>query len=1031
MASAKQKTNRSPIVFISSTAEDLKEYRAAARDAALATGFQPVMQEYFEASGNRPFRECMEKVDSADLVVAIVAHRYGWIPPDQPEPAGPAEKKSITWLECERAKDLLVFLVDESGPWPEDRREDYKLTSAMRNGRADPAMFAEVNERLRKLEAFKAWLHQHTTRATFSNPDDLRAKISESFLAWLKKHPEFLAVDQAIPEDPGKYLRALLAANSFIDIRGLQVGSGKAHRFPIEELFITLTTTLEAEPVTQKSGAPKEGRPAGRSAGSSGTGPWTRLRSWFSTVTAAADPLSILRAGLERIARQSVPLQAALAHPRLVIIGDPGSGKTTFLKRAVFELSHGLVEGDGEGQPFPILIRLPEFQEFIEASRRSSPQSKQTAIDRPVWLSRFLAHNSEESNWGLSQDFFQRQLENGPCMILFDGLDEAPDLASREGLSRLVERIAETYENCSVAVTTRPAAYVDKVVLPGFTHARIDPLDDDAIQLFLTRWCESLYANDPAEARRHAGELLDALARRPEIRRMATNPVMLTALAVLHWNEKRLPEQRADLYESIIRWLSRSRAPKSGRPAAERAVVLIQELALAMQNHKDGRQTQVSRRWAAEAIAVEWNEPNTAEAIRQAEQFLDAEELDSGIVVRRGTDIAFWHLTFQEFLAARAIASRTDADQRELLFRPRDKIYRPEWREVMLLFAGILHQSGRPKMDAFVSDVLELLGAKPSLADQARAAGLFGAILRDLDPVQYEIRDSRYGELLDRVLVIFDARRARSVPVETRIEAAEALGKAGDPRLDPDHPERWVEIPEGTFLMGAQDEDPRKPNYDAEAYFWESPVHEVRLDHFAISRFPVTVSEFQRFIEDNGYQREALWKAGGFGQFQAPRDWLTQTQFPNRPVVGVSWFEAAAYVEWSGCRLPSEAEWERAARGTTGRRYPWGNEPADLSRLNCLESHLGRPTPVGIYPDGATPDGIFDLAGNAFEWCSDWFESYSVASPNPEGPAKRRSHVFRGGASGLVATFARASFRTGLEPPEHLIGFRVVRVRTS
>ncbi len=174
---------------------------------------------------------------------------------------------------------------------------------------------------------------------------------------------------------------------------------------------------------------------------------------------------------------------------------------------------------------------------------------------------------------------------------------------------------------------------------------------------------------------------------------MARNPVMLTALAVVHWNERRLPEQRADLYDSIITWLSRSREQRAGRETADRTVVLLQELALAMQDDSAGRQTQVSKRWGAEKIAAELaSAPVTKDTVAAAERFLDEEEVDSGIIVGRSNELAYWHLTFQEFLAAKAIASRLEQEQRQILLADPNKVYLPDWREVVLLYAGALHQ---------------------------------------------------------------------------------------------------------------------------------------------------------------------------------------------------------------------------------------------------------------------------------------------------------------------------------------------------
>jgi hypothetical protein len=121
---------------------------------------------------------------------------------------------------------------------------------------------------------------------------------------------------------------------------------------------------------------------------------------------------------------------------------------------------------------------------------------------------------------------------------------------------------------------------------------------------------------------------------------------MLTALAVVHWNEKRLPEQRAELYESILTWLARSREQREGRLSADRALEVLRELALAMQLHQDGRQVRVPRRWAAERVAGYFGEPGDRFGVDRAERFLREEEIDSGIVVARGHDIRFWHLSF-------------------------------------------------------------------------------------------------------------------------------------------------------------------------------------------------------------------------------------------------------------------------------------------------------------------------------------------------------------------------------------------------
>jgi formylglycine-generating enzyme required for sulfatase activity len=339
-----------------------------------------------------------------------------------------------------------------------------------------------------------------------------------------------------------------------------------------------------------------------------------------------------------------------------------------------------------------------------------------------------------------------------------------------------------------------------------------------------------------------------------------------------------------------------------------------------------------------------------------------------------------------------------------------------------------LHQQGRDRVDNLVQGMLDRLGPKASLAEQARCAGLLGAMLRDLTPVDYRPRGAQYGELLHRVSAIFDALRAESVPIETRIEAADALGQAGDARLDHHRDDYWVSIPAGKFLMARQKTNPMNPNFDVQAYDVDSLAHELSLSGFRIARYPLTVSQFEQFVDDDGYRDERWWEAAAFGDFSVPANWEEQLEHPSRPVVGVSWYESAAFCGWAGYRLPTEAEWERAAMGTGGRRYPWGGEPAEPSRLNYAESGIGYPTPVGVYPYGATPDGIFDLAGNVWEWCAGWYREQGNAIIMHTRELKEHSHrVIRGGSWSRKARFCVSASRDYDDPSYRggSVGFRM------
>lgn len=930
-----ERGNNIPVVFISSTVEDLKTYRAAARDAAIEAGLHPVMQEYFVASGDRPpLQECLNKVSEADVLMVIVAHRYGWVPPEQPG----GGRKSITWLECERAArdgiEVLAFLVDKGTDWPEQLREEYRVTAALRDGRATPELLVEVQRNLAELQAFRRWLEGRGVRATFSSPADLKGDVAGALYEWRKRHRGFAELAPACLSDPRKYLESLREQTAWIDIRGLQVGTGRAHRFPIEELYVPLTTLLQRI-VTAEVSQPE------------GTSPVRRYDSSGKEIKESA---------ARRIEVESVQLQQALTHRRLMIVGDPGSGKTTFIRYitnvmcltllgqqpAAAQVRLGL-----ERPPLPIALKLSEFAEHI-LNARDADDAPSTA-GSPEWIIHFLNTRARESNWGLHADYFRQALHEGRAIVLLDGLDEAPGRGERQVISHLISDLARAYSASKFVATSRPQGYIDSVSLLDFEHVQIEPFDDVAVESFLDLWTIALYPESQQAARAHRDELLAALASRPEIRLLAQNPVMLTALAVVHWNEKRLPEQRADLYESILVWLSRSREQRVGRAPADRCLALLKQLALAMQDHSRGRHVQVPKVWAARSIMDSFRSVPKQERLEHATRFLDEEEIDSGIVVSRGKLLQFWHLTFQEYLAARAIAGLPERDQRNILLLNPSKLYSPDWHEVALLAAGVLHGQGVEKVDSMLSTILDNLSPQSSLTDKARCVGLIGALLRDLAPLRYQTADARYAAHLQDIRRLFDYRSPDELGGEAkfsiRLEAAEALAEAGFARLGTDERDDWVLLEEEGHA-------------------------------FEIGRYLVSVGEYRRFLESKGFHDESYWTAVRFDSRDTPLHWDYQLQHSTRPIVGVRWHEAVAYCSWLGWRLPTGGEWDRAACGRMRssyereRPYPWGKAGLDPERLN-YDSLIGFPTPVGMYPLGATPEGVYDLFGNVWEWVQD------------------------------------------------------------
>jgi len=215
--------------------------------------------------------------------------------------------------------------------------------------------------------------------------------------------------------------------------------------------------------------------------------------------------------------------------------------------------------------------------------------------------------------------------------------------------------------------------------------------------------------------------------------------------------------------------------------------------------------------------------------------------------------------------------------------------------------------------------------------------------------------------------------------------------------------EGMVYIPEGEFLMGADGEEPD-----------QAPAHLIWVDGFFIDSTEVTNADYRKFVEATGHPEPPYWNDERFNG-------------PNQPVVGVSWFDAAAYAEWAGKRLPTEAEWEKAARGIDGRKYPWGDMLEE--KLLNFNDDLGRPADVGSYPEGRSPYGVLDMAGNVWEWVNDWYVAdYYSKSPyrNPVGPGSGLYKVLRGGSWYSNQYFVRCTFRDYSDPDFRAndIGFR-------
>lgn len=830
------------------------------------------------------------------------------------------------------------------------------------------------------------------------------------------------------------------------------------------------------------------------------------------------------------------PWEAIRRSPRLVVLGDPGAGKTTYLYHLAFMCAHR--RRPEVARHIPIFIR---FRELVQDLNR---------LER---LEDIFPRVFKDNNFPNADQFIERRLRQGRCLILLDGLDEVPNEADHQRMVALTQAFARRWvregaegdRSNILVISSRTYSYERGEQLEGFTKTEMMEFDTPAIEIFAHNWFSG-------DQRPLAAELLTVLQGNPRFLELASNPLLLVLIAAHYERERNLPALRAELYRHCIRtritqW-NTMRGTHRGRFGEQIKWNMLGELALHLFRNEE--QGLLSRRdlltWL-EAFAAEQRLPAGA----SSEDLLDEIARTSGLLQEWAIErYGFSHQTLQEFFAADAIyqlGPEQGADQ----LGPH--LSRSAWKEVILLYSG-LTKNAEPLLKRIMGEAQQAAESKPLwlLAGQCLAEGaprsapalrqaLTAQLLAMLQapPAEMVLTPAEQGQAIDhlqafaaealpaQVRALLDSGDApalflaeRLLPAQAepalraelaqrltalaRPEAGEqqqaaiaALGRLGgggaaaaaallkgladaDPRVraeaalalgrlgtvedataaalrrvyetDAADAARhaaldallavgraaevgMVGVPAGEFLMGSADADRL-------AHEGEKPQHRLYLPAYYIDRAPVTNAQYRGFMAAGGYANPTYWsEAAAAGYWQTgryrhdqPRYWDDpQWNSDQQPVVGVDWYEALAYARWSGKRLPTEAEWEKAARGTDGRIYPWG-DAWDTARLNSQASGLGRTTPVGQFsPAGNSPYGAVDMAGNVWEWCST-----RVGGAYPYTPDDGREDLsggdsvwrtLRGGSWFVARDRARAAVRLRYVPNfrDSSYGFRVAR----
>jgi formylglycine-generating enzyme required for sulfatase activity len=791
--------------------------------------------------------------------------------------------------------------------------------------------------------------------------------------------------------------------------------------------------------------------------------------------------------GDESERRPMSAVEAASTFDCLVLLGDPGAGKSTFVNHLALRLAQAGLDGDGLEQ-LPGWTRGPLAPvRVVLRDLARARQTDQEGTAAALWG--FVARTLDDSRLADAAPALEKRLEEGQVLLLLDGLDEV-DAEARRWVLDAVADFVLTYQRTSIVVTCRVYAYQEpQWKLQGFEQVTLAPFDEEKINHFVAAWYDEVAkmgVMSVGEARERAGRLRDAV-RRPDLRVLAPNPLLLTMMALLHSSWGRLPEDRVQLYSEIVELLlARWEESRLGRQALVQARMSASDLRFALEEVAYAiHESQPSGEGTADVTEAllrvvlqgylegDWN--RAGDVLRYIRE-------RAGLLLERKPGVyAFPHLTIQEYLAGCHLSVQDDFPSlvTDLLRQNETR-----WREPFLLAVGKTARAEN-RVSLALSAVDELCprtcperaeGAVKTSTEEIHyhCAWLAGEALLEIGADKLSQREA-WQARLDRVAGwLARLLEAGALEPVERAAAGRVLGLLGDPRdLD-----ELGFVPGGPFLMGSGDND-------KEAYDDEKPQHTVEVDDFSIGKYPVTNKQYARFIEAGGYDERRYWTELGWAWRTGERepdlstieseelrknytDWLAQRpperrgkpfwwedpqwNTPNYPVVGITWYEALAYCRWLGqvmgreCRLPTEAEWEKAARGglpspASGRGsegegkariYPWSNEDITPRHANYSETGIGRTSPVGAFPVGKSPYGVLDMIGNVWEWCSSiGFNDAPYpyrANDGREDLEREAFRALRGGSWDSDRAYCRCAYRNVLRPVDfdNGIGFRVV-----
>jgi len=749
--------------------------------------------------------------------------------------------------------------------------------------------------------------------------------------------------------------------------------------------------------------------------------------------------------GLEREERLSA-LEALNADKYLALLGDPGSGKSTFVNFVAICMAGELL-GDHPQANLETLCRPLPSEE--DENKKIQDWDHGALLPVRVILRDFASQGLTDSLWNFivaqlpeplrdfEKDLRDELLQRGGLLLL-DGLDEVPEAEQRrEQVKQLVQDFVALFPKLRALVTSRVYAYQQqKWKLDDFGETTLVPFAEPQIIQFVDRWYAYIapsrgMKDDDAKGR--AAQLKDSIKNNPRIRELAERPLLLTLMASLHaYQNTPLPERRHELYEESVKLLLDQWELKRLRRKADGEYEMLQPSIaeylkvdkaairgllerLAFEAHRDQEKLEGTADIAQKKLLEGLLEMAASKDVRpkQLEEYLS---FRAGVLYPRGVGVyTFPHRSFQEYLAACHLTSSAAIFPYDLAELTRAALDR--WREVTLLAGAKNVSSVWGLVDALCLHQTSEVFQTSEVLTEANGAFVSALTLIETESLKHERVLKFHESKINRIRgwLVYILENGLLKPTDRDL-AGKALSQIGDPR----DLEELVTIRKGKFIMGSKEEG---------TWLDERPQHDVTIAYdYKIGKYPVTVKLWKRFVSQTKHPCRPESIEG----------------YDNHPVTYVNWHDARAFCKWLTdvwrnegkitqreiVRLPSEAEWECAARGTDGLEWSWGNEFKE-DHANTNESGIGHTTAVGSFPKGKSPEGCLDMCGNVWEWTLSLTEKYPYKADGSreqiKGEKDDRMRVLRGGAFDFVSRLVRVCVRD-VNPPRYVwsgSGFRV------